>query len=141
MAQRNVSDRMGEDGSQLSIVARQQSARYEDHASRYCDGFVELEPAPVCRECSRGRRVLRWLAAVESQEAIPELWAMSRQACADTIEARFGSCSDVGLQLFHEPFPYLSFSVKGVVIIVRGTRLLRRRDCGSSQEEKELHRK
>jgi hypothetical protein len=24
---------------------------------------------------------------------------------------------------------------------VRGTRLLRRRDCGSSQEEKELHRK
>jgi hypothetical protein len=87
------------DGGQLGIVARQQRARNEDHASRYRNGLVKLESAPVCRKCRRRRSVWRRLTAFENEEAIAELRAMSRQAVPDLVKARFGDRSDVGLQL------------------------------------------
>ena len=65
-----------------------------------------------------------------------ELRAMSGQAVADRIEARFGARGDVGLQLRGEPLTHLSFSVQGIVIVVPRTRLLRVRDSRSGQEEK-----
>ena len=139
MAQRNVSHGMGQDGGQLGIVARQQWTRNENRAARHRNSLVELEPAPVCRKRRRGRRVLGWLAAVENEEAIVELWAMSRQAVADLVKARFGGRSDVGLQLRGEPLTHPSV-ILGRIVIVRGVGLLRERHGGSGQEEKALHR-
>src|SRR5262245_24915995 len=95
---------------QLSIVAREQSAWYIDRAARYCNRLVQIESAPVCRERRVRRGVLGGVPAVENEEAIIELRAMSCQPVADSIQARFGSRSyAAGLQLRNESFAHLSF--------------------------------
>src|SRR5690348_1241195 len=119
-------------------VARQQCTRNENHAARYCDSLVELEPTPVCRKRRRECRVLGRLAAVENEEAIGELWAMSRQAVTDLVKARFGRRSHVGLQLRGEPLPYPGV-ILGRIVIVRGVGPLPERH-GGGQEGKALHR-
>ena len=81
-----------------------------------------------------------WLATVENEEAITELLAVSRQAVADLIEARFGSRSDVGLQLCGEPFTHLRLASKRIVIVVLGVGLLHERHGSGRQEETEPHR-
>ena len=98
-----------------------------------------MEPAPVCRKRRRGRRVWGWLAALENEEAVAELWALSRQAVADLVKARFGGRYDVGLQLGCEPLTHPSV-ILGRIVIVRGVGLLRERHGGSGQEEEALHR-
>src|SRR5262245_23414734 len=111
---------MRQNDHQLSIVARKQPAGYIDRTARYCDGFVEIESAPVCGERRVGRCVLGWLPALENQEAILELRAMSRQPVADSIQARLGNRSyAAGLQLRNESFAHLSFSGKRIIIVVR----------------------
>ena len=132
---------MRQNDHQLSIVAREQPAWYIDRAARYCDGLVEIESAPVCGERRVGRRILGWLPAVENQEAILELRAMSRQPVADSIQARFGSRSyAAGLQLRNESFAHLSFSGKRIIIVVCSGGLLGIRKRGGGQKEKKLHR-
>src|SRR5262249_49465061 len=103
--------------------------------------FVEIEPAPVCGERRVGRRVLGWLPAVENQEAILELRAMSRQPAADSIQARFrGRSYAAGLELRNESFAHLGFSGKRIIIVMRSGGLLGIRKSGRHQEEKKLHR-
>src|SRR5688572_9670361 len=114
-----MSHRMGQNGRQLSIVAREQPAWHINRTARYCDGFVKVESAPVCGERRVGRRILGWVPAVENQEAMLELWAMSRQPVADSIQARFGSRGyAAGLQLRDESFAHLGFSGKRIIIVV-----------------------
>src|ERR687896_739795 len=115
-----MSNGMGQNGRQLSIVAREQPAWHIDRTARYCDGFVEVESAPVCGERRVRRRILGWLPAVENQEAMLELRAVSRQPVADSIQARFGSRGyAAGLQLRNESLAHLSFSGQRIVIVVR----------------------
>src|SRR5688572_24068425 len=132
---------MRQNDHQLSIVARKQPAWYIDRTARYCDGFVEIESAPVCGERGVGGRILGWLPAVENQEAILELRAVSRQPVADSIQARLGSRGYAGgLQLRNESFAHLSFSGKRIIIVVRSGGLLGIRKRRGGQEEKKLHR-
>src|SRR3954452_12035053 len=127
-----MSHGMRQNDRQLSIVAREQPAWNIDRTARDCDGLVEVESAPVCGERRVGRCVLGWLSAVENQEAILELWAMSRQPVADSIQARFRSrCYAARLQLRNESFAYLRFSGNRIVIVVRSRGLLGIRNRGS----------
>src|SRR5687768_14494784 len=132
---------MRQNGHQLSIVAREQPAWYVDRTARYCDGFVEIESAPVRGKRRVGRRILGWLPAVANQEAVLEPRAMRRQPAADSLQARFGSRGHAaGLQLRNESFAHLSFSCKRIIIVVRSGGLLGIRQRGGGQEERKLHR-
>src|SRR4051812_41248375 len=110
---------MRQNDHQLSLVAREQAAWHIDRTAGYCDGLIEIQSAPVCGKRRVGRCVLGWLSAVENQEAILELRAMSRQPVADSIQARFRSRGyAAGLQLRNESFAHLSFSGKRIIIVV-----------------------
>src|SRR5204862_4732621 len=123
-------DGMGEDGGELGVVAREQTARNEDGSARDRDGLVELKPSPVRRKGGGGGGVGRRLAAVEGEEAIFErLRAVGRELAADRVEARLGGRG--GLQLGNDALADLRVPVRGVVIVV----LLRERPGGSGQEE------
>src|SRR5690348_867634 len=111
---------MRQNDRQLSIIAPEQTAWHIDRAARYCNGLVELEPAPVCGKRRVGRRILGWLAAIENEEPILEVRAMSGQSVGNLIQAWFGTRSDAaGLQLGTESFAHLGFSGKRIVIVVR----------------------